>query len=318
MTESTPSEFTTRASSINRALDQIGDKWCLLIIQEVLWGINSFNDMMAAMGVSRGVLSNRLKWLQEVDCLRKEVESAGSRRPRYHLTSKSIDLYDCALMAVAWERTWYQTPELDRVELIHLNCGKAFVSQLCCAACNSQVLAQEVTYQPGPGATRDVREKKVRRRSSISIGEVPSQRSLYKNLINIVGDRWTSNLIALSYHGLTRFDQFHQELPVATNILSDRLKFLVENEVLEQVAYQQRPLRFEYRLTDKGRGLFPWFLTLLQWGDRWCDPQGRGKPVQLAHTSCGQPLQAEVRCSECSDVLRAHEVQFTLDGKNFR
>ena len=40
-------EFTTRASSINRALDQIGDKWCLLIIQEVLWGINSFNDMMS-------------------------------------------------------------------------------------------------------------------------------------------------------------------------------------------------------------------------------------------------------------------------------
>ena len=42
-------EFITRASSINRALDQIGDKWCLLIIQEVLWGINSFNDMMNAM-----------------------------------------------------------------------------------------------------------------------------------------------------------------------------------------------------------------------------------------------------------------------------
>ena len=62
MTEATVGEFTTRASSINRALDQIGDKWCLLIIQEVLWGINSFNEMMAAMGVSRGVLSNRLKW----------------------------------------------------------------------------------------------------------------------------------------------------------------------------------------------------------------------------------------------------------------
>ena len=70
---STPAEFTTRASSINRALDQIGDKWCLLIIQEVLWGINSFNDMMDAMGVSRGVLSNRLTWLQEVGCLRKDV-----------------------------------------------------------------------------------------------------------------------------------------------------------------------------------------------------------------------------------------------------
>ncbi len=101
-------EFTTRASSINRALDQIGDKWCLLIIQEVLWGINSFNEMMEATGVSRGVLSNRLKWLQEVDCLRREESSADSRRPRYHLTRKSVDLYDSALMAVMWERRWYQ------------------------------------------------------------------------------------------------------------------------------------------------------------------------------------------------------------------
>jgi DNA-binding HxlR family transcriptional regulator len=309
-------EFTTRASSINRALDQIGDKWCLLIIQEVLWGINSFNDMMAAMGVSRGVLSNRLKWLQEVDCLRKDVESAGARRPRYHLTTKSIDLYDSALMAIVWERNWYRAPELDRVELVHLNCGKVFVPRICCSGCDGQVRAGDVSYKPGPGATRDVREKKVRRRSSISIKEVPSQRSLYKNLINIVGDRWTSNLIALSYCGLTRFDQFQQELPVATNILSDRLKFLVEEGVLQQVPYQQRPLRYDYRLTDKGRGLFPWFLTLLQWGDKWCDPQRRGKPTLATHSSCGRPLIAEVRCSECREPLRAHQVQFTLDGEN--
>ena len=45
------SELITRASSINRALYQIGDKWCMLIIQEVLWGINTFNEMMEAMGV---------------------------------------------------------------------------------------------------------------------------------------------------------------------------------------------------------------------------------------------------------------------------
>ena len=49
----TPAQLRTRASSINRALDEIGDKWCLLVFQEVFWGINSFNDMLAATGVSR-------------------------------------------------------------------------------------------------------------------------------------------------------------------------------------------------------------------------------------------------------------------------
>ena len=82
------SKLITRASSINRALDQIGDKWCLLIIQEVFWGINSFTEMMAAMGVSRGVLSDRLKWLQSVDCLRQVPESEGGKRMRYQLTPK--------------------------------------------------------------------------------------------------------------------------------------------------------------------------------------------------------------------------------------
>ncbi len=301
-------EFTTRASSINRALDQIGDKWCLLIIQEVFWGINSFNEMMEAIGLSRGVLSNRLKWLQEVDCLRRE----GSRRPRYHLTRKSIELYDPALMAVTWERAWYRTPELDRVELVHLNCGKTFTPRMHCGACDGLVRAGEVSFTPGPGVTRDVREKKVRRRSSLSIGDIPSRRVLYRNLVNVVGDRWTANVVALAYHGLTRFDQFHRELPVATNILSDRLKFLVQEGVFEQVAYRQRPLRQEYHLTDKGRDLFPWFLALLQWGDKWCDSEGAGPPMLVSHVPCGALLEAEVRCDQCDEALRAHEVRFDL------
>ena len=312
MTKQLPTEFTTRASSLNRALDLIGDKWCLLILQEVFWGINSFNDMMTAMGVSRGVLSNRLSWLQEVGCLRKEA----SGRPRYHLTTRSVELYDSAIMAVAWERQWYSNPQLDRVELVHRNCGRPFTAVMRCVACDDPVLARDVSYAPGPGAARDVREKKVRRRSSISIAEVPSERALYLNLINIVGDRWTSNLIALAYHGCTRFEHFHRELPVATNILSDRLRFLVEQGVFKQVIYQQRPLRNEYQLSEKGLALFPWFLSLLQWGDRWCDPQGLGKPMLLTHETCGEPLEGKVRCSECGEVLRAYDVQFSLDGRN--
>ncbi|MEH6587662.1 MAG: winged helix-turn-helix transcriptional regulator [Halioglobus sp.] len=305
------SELTTRASSINRALDQIGDKWCLQIIQEVFWGINTFNDMMAAMGVSRGVLSNRLKWLQEMDCLRRDT-SATSKRPVYHLTRKSVDLYDCALMAVRWERNWFQNPELDRVELTHQLCGKPFQPVMECANCNGEVKLADVAYEPGPGASRDVREKKVRRRSSIATAAIPSERALYKNLINLVGDRWTANVIALSYHGLKRFDEFHSELPVATNILSDRLHFLVAEGVFEQVAYQQRPPRSAYHLTDKGRDLFPWFVALLRWGDKWCDPNQSGRPMIVRHTQCSRELEAQVCCSECRQVLSAHQVQFTL------
>ena len=307
-------KLVTRASSINRALDQIGDKWCLMIIQEVFWGINSFNEMMETIGVSRGVLSDRLKWLQSVDCLRKAGDGGSSRHMRYHLTRKSLDIYDCALMAVAWERQFYSTPELDRVALVHKPCGNAFNPIMCCASCDAVIRAWDTEYSPGPGATQDKREKKVRRRSSIPVDNIPSSRSMYRNLVNIVGDRWTANVIALAFHGLTRFDEFHRELPVATNILSDRLKFLVQEGIFKQVPYQQKPQRLEYQLTPKGEATYPYFLALLQWGDKWCDSQQGGKPMQLTHTLCGEKLVGEVRCSECDGALQARDVEFNFEN----
>ena len=303
-------KLTTKASSINRALDQIGDKWCLLIIQEVFWGINSFNEMKTAMGVSRGVLSDRLKWLQSVDCLQLKPDRAGGRRMRYHLTKKSIDLYENALMAMSWERQYFKTPLLDRAPLTHLKCGKVFTPELRCRSCGELVIPSDVEYRPGPGAALDKREMKVRRRSSVPIEDVPSKRSLYKNLINIIGDRWTANLLALSFHGLTRFDQFHTELPIATNILSNRLKFLVDQGIFRQSAYQQQPRRYEYKLTKKGEATFPVFQTLQQWGDKWCNDDSKGKPMRSIHKNCGATLHARVCCSECGEKLKATEVTF--------
>ena len=75
-------------------------------------------------------------------------------------------------------------------------------------------------------------------------------------------------------------------------------------------------MRHAYQLTDKGRDLFPWFLALLQWGDKWCDPDGRGRPMLIKH-SCGKSLDAEVRCNQCCEHLKAHEVEYTLDGEVF-
>lgn len=302
----------TRASSITRALDQVGDKWCLLIIQEVFWGINTFSGMLEATGVSRGVLSDRLKWLQQIGCLRKESRVAGQSSGAYHLTKKSMALHATAMMAVEWERKYYRTPELDPLRLIHTDCGKVFNPTMLCDHCEQPVSGREVSFAPGPGATRDEREKKVRRRSSISAAAVPSPRSVYRNLVNIVGDRWTANVIALAYHGHARFDQFHRELPVATNILSDRLKFLEQQGIFGSRAYQQRPRRFEYYLTDKGWDLFPYFLTLLQWGDRWCDPENRGAPMVVTHTLCGERLFGRVSCNQCGDRIEPFTVTMDL------
>ena len=306
--------LSTRASSINRALDEIGDKWCLLILQEVFWGINTFNEILSNIGASRGVLTDRLNWLQEVGCLRKELVNGNVRRPAYHLTKKSLELYDNAMMAVRWERKYHSLPGLDKIEFVHQRCGKSFRAELLCRCCGAEVCCRDVSYKPGPGAQNDERVIKIRRRSSKSIGDGFDGHSLYVNLIELLGDRWTSNIIALAYHGLRRFDEFQSELPIATNIMSDRLKLLVNAGILYQHPHSQSPLRSEYHLTAKGEDLYPYFLTLLQWGNKWCG-NGRGDPMLVIHDSCGAPLSADVRCNQCGERLIATEVQVKGESK---
>jgi DNA-binding HxlR family transcriptional regulator len=297
----------TRASSINRALDQIGDRWSLLLIGEVLWGVNTFSDLLAATGMSRGVLSDRLKWLEEVDCLRKEFNGGNRRRPVYHMTQKSVNLYDTALMALSWERRFFSVPELDSIELLHQDCGKTFKPFLACKHCGEEVEAGHVEYRDGTGAKRDLRKKKTRRKSSKSMKDMKRPQKVYDNLIHLIGDPWTANLIALAYHDIKRFDEFNRELPIATNVLTDRLKFLVREGVFEAVPYMKRPLRVDYFLSEKGLALFPFFQTLLQWGDKWCG-DGSGPPVLLTHTVCSHRLVGEVRCDQCNQHVVAYRV----------
>lgn len=87
--------------------------------------------------------------------------------------------------------------------------------------------------------------------------------------LELVGDRWTLLIVRDVALGLRRFDEFLESLGVASNVLTDRLNRLVDEGVLERVRYSQRPERFEYHLSPKGRELGVVLLALMQWGDRY-------------------------------------------------
>jgi DNA-binding HxlR family transcriptional regulator len=299
----------TKASSINRALDQIGDKWCLIILQEILWGVRTFGGLLKASGMSKGVLSDRLKWLQDIDCLNKVTPADNPRRPTYHLTKKSTEIYPVALMATAWENRFFHTEGEPRLVLFHSQCEQYFTPELCCLQCNKEVKSKDVSYQHGPGFQLDDRAKKVRRKSSIITEQDEFGNTPYLNLVNIIGDRWTANIIALAYHGFKRFDQFHAELPIATNVLSDRLKFLANKQIFIPVPYQEKPIRYNYYLSEKGLAMFPFFISLLYWGDKWCSTED-GPPVIPHHDTCGADLIAEVRCNKCQQKIDPRDVKF--------
>ena len=109
--------------------------------------------------------------------------------------------------------------------------------------------------------------------------------------LNEVGDWWSLLIVLHAMYGTRRFVDFQQQLGIAKNILCDRLAKLVDNEVLRKVDVGEHGSRFEYRLTEKGRDLFPVVVALRQWGDKW-NPAPDGQPLDLRDRETGQPIKA--------------------------
>jgi DNA-binding HxlR family transcriptional regulator len=129
--------------------------------------------------------------------------------------------------------------------------------------------------------------------------------------VDLVGDGWTLLLVREAGLGVRRFEHFQKRLGIGRNILAQRLTHLVDHGLFAKVQYQQRPPRFEYRLTDKGAELWPVLAALMAWGDRWAG-DGRGKPVQLHHRPCGHDMDAAIVCSACGEALQLRDVTATF------
>jgi DNA-binding HxlR family transcriptional regulator len=99
--------------------------------------------------------------------------------------------------------------------------------------------------------------------------------------LEVVGEPWTLLIIRDAYLQVRRFEEFQRHLNIARNILTARLRKLVEYGVLQRVQYQDRPKRFEYRLTEKGAALFPVIATLKEWGDKFGEKAAFGPPLQF-------------------------------------
>ena len=126
--------------------------------------------------------------------------------------------------------------------------------------------------------------------------------------LSVVGERWTMLILRDAFLGTRRFDQFQGNLGVTRHRLSERLGKLVEQGVLVKVPYHDRPLRYEYRLTRKGLGLYSVLMSLSRWGDEWMD-SGEGAALEYVHDNCGHKTLPTLTCSECGDLLRPEEVR---------
>jgi DNA-binding HxlR family transcriptional regulator len=98
-----------------------------------------------------------------------------------------------------------------------------------------------------------------------------------------VGEGWSIMILRDAFLGLTRFDQFQRSLGIAPNILSRRLRSLVESGLLEKSRYSEHPPRDAYLLTERGRDFRPVLWALLAWGNKHFMPEGEAVvPIENA------------------------------------
>lgn len=296
---------TIRACSIWRALDVVGDVPVLLIIEQAFLGRRRFDDFVNQTGLARSVVSDRLAKLVEAGVLSK----AAQRQSGYALTEMGRGLFPVALMILRWQHRWEPGERGFSVRLVHRGCGQAMEPVPQCSACQAEVDPRAVDWAPGPGLAQVTPAYTRRRQQTAAASAKRGNRTMVDSVIELFGDRWATLVVRACFTGIHRFDEIQRDTLMATNILSGRIERLLAQGIIKAVPYSAHQDRFEYRLTDKGRDLYPVLLALLQWGDRWFADE-KGPPLLLTHRPCGNGLLMAPCCSHCGETLDTSGIAF--------
>ena len=293
---------TLPRNSVNRALNALGDRWSQLIIREAFWGTTQFGDFFEKCAMARSTLANRLRALVKNDILEQRPLKHGMARQDYHLTERGKGLFDSVVLAWGWGVKWGMVSPGMGTALTHTTCGQAMIPDLVCGKCRKSIVMRDCTFAEGPGFGRErVPVQRMHRRRYAAEGEMNFE------VVDITGDRWTALVISTQYFGIHRFDEIQAYLGIATNILTDRLRALEANGIIERRLYDLVPPRYEYWLTKKGIDTYQHSLSLMLWGDEWLgDP--KGPPITVRHKPCGHKLGTQVVCGACKVPLTLETV----------
>lgn len=306
-----PSSHLILNTQVAQALAAIGDRWGFLIVRDIYQGVRRFEELRRMTGAVRGTLAARLKSLVANGILYKNPYSDSPIRYEYRLTDKGLDLYPVVLTIWTWETRWASGEHIPP-KLVHKSCGHTMQPLFRCKHCHLTINIHDATYTASQGAkiAAKVPPRFQRRSKTRETTEDVDQR--YFHYLDIIGDRWTALVVAAAFFGLQRYDEILGAIGIATNILSDRLRLLVDMGVLERRPYQENPLRYEYHLSEKGKDIYASTVALHEWANRWLIGQGE-PPLKLKHKPCGKPLESELVCSECDQALIPTNVVYVSD-----
>lgn len=299
-----------RTCSIWRALEIIGDLPTLLILESHWFGARKFNELSIQTGLLKTVISDRLSKLVDAECLQKIPYSEKPKRYEYGTTPKLKSLYKTSLSMLHWERVWGDNEGKIGVKLVHNNCGMETEPYPVCGACTSPIDAREMSWKEGPGVGLMSANYSRRRRRSLNAQSL-STTTLFDSISKVIGDRSSTLIIRSIFTGINRFADIQVDSGLATNVLTDRLLELQSGDFIYRSPDQNQTRRGAYKMTEKGRDLYPILMMLMQWGDKWyAAPEG--PPLLISHKPCGETLNPEIACSACHEFIQLGEVEFEI------
>jgi DNA-binding HxlR family transcriptional regulator len=126
-------------------------------------------------------------------------------------------------------------------------------------------------------------------------------------ILGLLGDEWTLLIVQQALLGATRYGEFIERLPISNSVLTNRLRTLTQDGLLVRTNYQERPVRAEYLISQRGRALWPVLLSIWEWERRWV-PEHVGSLPGMHHTVCDSDFAPMLACRSCTEVVTEKQV----------
>jgi len=138
------------------------------------------------------------------------------------------------------------------------------------------------------------------------------EKSALVTALDLLGDKWTLMIVSGNLASVYRFNELEKSLGINRNLLSSRLNRLIEAGIIEKIVYQEKPRRYEYRLTEIGKELRPVIVGLASWSER--NITRDDTPISMVHKKCRTKVTAQIFCPSCDTIISNAEIETEISA----
>jgi len=292
------------ASPVAQTIDLLGDRVTMAILRDAFTDhVRRFGEWLDRTGAPPAVLTSRLNALVDAGLMRRAPQPGGYDRHDYLLTDLGLATWELLVAVWTWQREW-SADGLLQPELVHIPCGHRGPPELICGHCGLVTRARDAHTEMDKGAL--VLAGKGWRRPTRGTAQVSRADLQFTEVMEAIGDRWSTLVTGLALSGVRRFGEFRSILEISPTTLTERLSRLTDAGMIARAEGDR-----EYTMTPRGRALFPIFAFQVAWA-RLAHPDVPLTQLgpSLHHDACGRVFAPAWRCRGCEATLARTSVRF--------